>query len=120
MSFLNTGMSTVFGAAFSGIYLDATFRQDSLASDGEGGWVVTTGTPETCKAHRPTLSAKTRADLGMSTEEVMIIVLVSTLGVTPSQEDRITYEGQLYDVLDVMQDGAHSQWKLRCKERNEG
>jgi hypothetical protein len=49
--------------------------------------------------------------------DVKVLILASTLSVTPQETDRITIRGVTYSVLGViMGDPAKATWECRCKQ----
>jgi hypothetical protein len=116
MGLLDEGIAAVFGAAFGGLYLDATLH----AGTGEpiydaGGNVIGYEDGDTaCKAQVDAATDAMRRADGYAEGDARIIVLAQCIG-TIDSDSEITVRGQRWRLLSAELDAAASHWICRAR-----
>lgn len=114
MSLLDGTLSSIFNAAFAGIYLPATLHKAATTFD-EAGNPTATDTDYSCRAMIDDMSEVARAQAGYTESERRILMLADSCEVKPDTEDAITVKGARYSVMDVNSDPAESYYSMRCQ-----
>jgi hypothetical protein len=115
---LDGGIAAVFGAALSGLYLDATLHRGtgSPTYDGEGNITGYTGAGDVAvKAQVDTATEAMRQADGFAEGDARILVLAQGIG-TITSDHRITVRGQEWHILSAELDAAQSHWTLRARK----
>lgn len=116
MSLLNGGISAIFGAALSGLYLDGTLHRDGTnpVYDQSGNIVGYSGGVDIeCKAQVDIATYAMRQSGSYSEGDVRIIVLALGLGVEVTTDFQITISGKRWMIGSAELDAASSHWVLR-------
>lgn len=114
MGLLNGGISAIFGAVLSGLYLPATLHVPGTRTDDEEG-NISYG-PETdipCRAQIDAATYAMRQSEGYSEGDMRIIVLVSGLCSGITTDCQISVSGKRWMVGSAELDAAASHWVLR-------
>lgn len=111
---LDGAIQAIFGAAFSGLYLDGTIIAVTITDDGAGGG-SSSPTSEPCKLQVDACTHRQKLEVGYTARDVRIIVLQSGVTRKPRPGNRITAKGVTYTIgPTVTEDPAASYWELRC------
>lgn len=111
MGLLDGGIASIFSAALSGLYLDATLHRATLTDDGEGGG-TSSFADAAVKAQLDQTTHAQRMAEGYSDTDQRILVLAR--GVTaPTTDDEITVRGERWKIASVTMDAAASYYDLR-------
>lgn len=110
---LQGGIAKTVGAAFKGLFLDATLRRDGPTTG--PAYDPTPGAPATyaCKAIVETYSAFYRAQGLVEANDRKVLVLAASLGVRPLPGDRITVSGITFTAQNVSTDPAEAVWTVQ-------
>lgn len=118
MGFLDGGISAIFGAALSGMYLDGTLHRDGTnpVYDQSGNIVgYSGGVSLPIKVQRDACSWSMKQSPGYIEGDVMLIVLAAGLGGVAITTDMEITDGQgrrwMVESADL--DAASSHWVLR-------
>jgi hypothetical protein len=122
---LSGSLARTLGSALASTFLDATLTRTTAVA-GTNPWdppASTSDTAYSCKAIRDTFGATWLSGGLVDAEDVKIIVLASTLSVTPESGDRITLGGVTWTIVPagsgkpaVSTDPATATWDLRCRK----
>ena len=119
MALLDGGIAAIFGAAFSGLYLDATLHSgtgepvyDPVTGEITG---YTGGGAVAVKAQVDTATEAMRQADGYAEGDARILVLAQGVG-TITSDHRITVRGQQWLILSAELDAAQSHWTLRARK----
>lgn len=114
MGLLDGGIRGLFGAAFSGFYLDGTLVRVTLVPDGQGGGTTTEAT-DPIKVQTDACTEAMRKQAGYTSRDVRLLILQS--GVPGDRIDTdcrvIDGLGDEYEVAWVTADPANSYWECR-------
>lgn len=117
MALLDGGIAAIFGAAFSGLYLDATLHSGTgdPVYDGQGNITGYTGAGDVAiKAQVDVATEAMRQADGYAEGDCRIIVLAQ--GVPAINSDmQVTVREQLWHILSAELDAAASHWVLRAR-----
>lgn len=114
MSLLNGGISAIFGAALSGLYLPATLHKPgAYETDDEGNILPGAETDAPCRAQIDAATYAMRQSEGYSEGDVRIIVLAAGLTAPITTDHQITVSGKRWMIASAEQDAAASHWVLR-------
>ena len=109
-------LAATIGRAMSFLFLDATLARDVAGTITDpADPPVPTEVTYTCKAIVETYDERFRLDGTVKSNERKMLILASTLAVTPAPNDRITIRGQSYTVIDAMTDPALATWELKVR-----
>ena len=115
---LDGGIQAVFGAAFSGIYLDGELLHSQKVDDGQGGWTEShTSTP--VKLQQEQVTQAMREAAGYSDKDIALIVLQDGIETGPTTADRIKIvsgplAGTTWNVAGpITADPGSSHWLVR-------
>jgi hypothetical protein len=114
---LDGGIAAVFGAALSGLYLDATLHRGtgSPTYDGEGKITGYTSSSDVAvKAQVDSATEAMRQADGFAEGDARILVLAEGAG-TITSDHRITVRGVVWLILSAELDAAASHWTLRAR-----
>lgn len=110
---LDGAVQAIFGAAFSGFYLDGTITRVTRTDDGAGDFSETTQT-EPCKYQIDALTDQQRQEQGYTARDVRIFVLQSGMSLRPSPGNRVTtHRGEFVVAPNVTEDPAGAYWQIR-------
>lgn len=112
---LNGGLAGIFGAAFGGIYLDASLYRAQPEVLDAGGSVVSGGgfaDAEPVKAQADRVTEAMRQQEGFTEGDARILVLASGVA-RPTTDDEIAVDGTRYKIAFVDTDPANAYWELR-------
>jgi hypothetical protein len=120
---LVSSLAKTIGKAFNSLFLDATFTQ-VVTIEGATPWE--TGTPGVntypCKTIHDTWNASLLAQGLVSSDEVKILILATSLPVKPAAGDAVTIRGQVFTISadggkmpSVSTDPAQAVWVVRAK-----
>lgn len=114
MGLLDGGIQALFGAAFSGLYLDGTLTRLSITEDGQGGGSTTTSS-QPCKVQTDACTQAMREQPGYTSTDVRLLILQA--GITGGKIDtdcQVTDgTGRAYKIAWVGQDPAQSYFECR-------
>ncbi|MFG1413465.1 hypothetical protein V5G24_20355 [Xanthobacter sp. VTT E-85241] len=98
------GLPKTIGKALSGVFFDAVLARD-VAAAGANAWTpgTITTTEYACKGLNDAWSSYQRAGGLVAGADRKILILASTLAVTPQEGDRITIQGA---TLTLVSDGG--------------
>jgi hypothetical protein len=105
MGLLDGGIASIFSAALSGIYLDASLHRWSSTEDGVGGGTSTFAAPEAVKAQ---LDRENREVAAVGQRILVLAHGVAQIG----PDDEITVDGTRYSFGNVDRDPAGSYYDL--------
>ena len=111
-------IAAAVGKAFTGIFYDATVIRTVPGTPTVGEeWVPVdpTTTEYPCKGMVDTYSDYAVANSLVDAQDRKILILASSLSITPTNGDKVTIRGATYTVLEVKTDPALSVWELRAK-----
>lgn len=110
MSLLEGGIRTLFGRAFSRLFLDGTLHKVQLVDDGVGGMTEAV-IDYPIKVQVDRADEVMRETPGYTATDCKLIVLQDGVPVLIDTADRITARGSLWSVMGfVRRDPADSQW----------
>jgi hypothetical protein len=119
MALLDGGIQAIFGAAFGGLYLDATLHQGtgSPVYDPITGAITgyTGGGDVACKAQVDVATEAMRQADGYAEGDARILVLAQGIG-TITSDHRVTVRSQLWHILSAELDAAQCHWTLRARK----
>lgn len=111
---LDGGLQGVFGAAFGGIYLDATLHRKGLVFASDGGVSSPGDSDEPVKAHFASVTEAMRQAEGYSERDVALLILQSGVSAAPTTDDAITLSGQRWAIAGpITEDPARTHWLVR-------
>lgn len=114
MALLDGGLRAVFGAAFGGIYLDATLHRQGLTFGTGGDVSAPSDTDEAVKAHFDAITEAMRQAQGYSEQDVAILILQEGVTAAPTTDDEITLSGQRWKIAGpITEDPARTYWLAR-------
>jgi len=112
---LSGGIAATVGNAFAGLFYAATLTQKSTtggnAYDPSSG--STTSTDYACKGIVDEYSAYDFATGLVQVNDRKILILATSLSVTPKPDDLVTIRGATYRVIRVSTDPAIAVWELQ-------
>lgn len=109
-------LAATVGKAFSSTFLSATLTHDVAGTIVDpADPPAPTQTPHTCKAIVEMYAERYRLDGTIKANERKVLILASTLSVTPVPGDRITISGATLTIDEVATDPATAVWT--CKGR---
>lgn len=110
MGLLDGDLKAVFGSVFSPLLLTATLHKVTLTDDGTGS--LTPGeTDHTVAAMEKKHSAVFRANAGIPSTDINILVMQEGVPVTIDKDDEITIRGVRYKIkAPINQDAAQAAW----------
>lgn len=117
MGLLDGGIAAVFGAAFSGLYLDATLHAgtgEPIYDDGGNITGYTTEADVAIKAQVDVATEAMRRAEGFAEGDCRILVLSQGIG-TVNTDHQITVRDQRWHILSAELDAAASHWTLRAR-----
>ena len=109
MSLLDGDLAVLFGAAFAGLFRNATLGKLTVTDDGSGGFTSVL-IPYPVKLMVEAVSDRSRAASGLPEMAVTLSVLQAGLGATVDLDDQITVGGTNYRVIRVEADPAGAVW----------
>lgn len=119
---LDGSLARTIGKAMSGLFLDAVLERDTPGTGPawDPGMPATASYP--CKAINEDWGAFTRRGGLVSASDRKVLVLATSLAVSPQSADRITIQGVTLTVVGesdgapaVSTDPATAVWTLRCR-----
>jgi hypothetical protein len=116
MGLLDGGISSIFHAALSGLYLDATLHAGTGEPVYDAGGNITgySGGDTACKAQVDAATDAMRRAEGYAEGDARIIVLAQGLSGIDSDHE-ITVRGQKYRILSAELDAAASHYVCRAR-----
>lgn len=111
MGLLDGDLAATFGAAFSGIYLDATLHRATITFNGSGGGSASYA-DEPVKAQLTSTTEAMRSSENYVDSDQRILVLAYNIDPITS-EDEITVKGRRWSIADVNQDPAAARYEMR-------
>jgi hypothetical protein len=114
MGLLDGGIAAIFGAAFSGIYLDATLHTGTGAPVYGAGGVITgyAGGDKAVKVQVDAATDAMRRGDGYAEGDVRLIILAQGIGSVTS-DHRLTVGAVAYSLQSTELDAAASHWICR-------
>ena len=116
---LEGSLATTIGKAFASTFYDATVNRTVIAEpEAATPWVPGTAatTNYTCKAMVDVYSDYAIANSLVDAQDRKVLILASTLSVTPTDGDTITIRSVTYTIISVVTDPALAVWECRCKQ----
>lgn len=112
---LSGGLSRVFAAAFSGVYMPAKLYRSDRTYD-EGGSITDDFKPKDIRAQRDSVTKAMREEPGYGSRDVAIIVLVDPARgpVDIGTDDQVLVQGARYKIASATLDAASSHWVCRA------
>lgn len=111
---LDGGLQAVFGAAFGGLYLDATLHRQGLTFASDGDVTEPGDTNEPVKAHFDRVTEAMRQAEGYSEKDVAILILQDGVSAAPTTDDELTLGGQRWKIVGLPdEDPARTYWLVR-------
>ena len=116
MGLLDGGISSLFAAAFSGFYLDATVHAGTGEPIYGPGGAITgyTGGDQAAKAQVDAASDAMRRAEGYAEGDCRLIILAQGLGELTSDHE-VSVSGVRYRLMSVERDPALSHWVCRAR-----
>ncbi len=113
---LEGSLAATIGAAMAFLFLDATLARNvaGTITDPADPPVPTEAT-YACKAIVEDFAERFRLDGTVQANERKVLILATTLSVTPQPNDRITIRSTTYTVMTVATDPALATWELKCR-----
>ena len=111
-------IAATIGKAFASTFYDATLvRVTPGTVDPDEPWVpvADTITNYACKGMIDTYSAYHLANSLVEADDRRILILASSLSVTPTENDTVTIRGSSYSIIDVKTDPAIAVYELQCR-----
>lgn len=110
-------LAKTIGKAMSGLFYDATLSRTTTTggSPFDPGGGTTTTVDYTCKAIEDTYSLFEQQNTLIQAGDVKVIVLATTLSVTPTTADKITTRGTERAIIRVDRDPAGATWTLQAR-----
>lgn len=119
---LSGSLARTIGKAFNGLFLDATLTRAGITTG--DAWNPTAGatTAYPCKAINDEWGSFDRANGLVASSDRKVLILATSLAVTPQAGDQITIQGVTLTVVSdgegrpaVSTDPASAVWTLRCR-----
>ena len=111
---LSGSLAATIGAAFNSLFLDATLTRDVEVTDSPDRESFDpadpTQTAYSCKAIVETYSQMFRRDGLVEANDRKVLILATSLAVTPKAGDRVTISGVTFMVMEVETDPAVAVW----------
>lgn len=117
MGVLDGGIAAVFGAAFSGLYLDATLHAgtgEPIYDDGGNITGYTTDADVAIKAQVDVATEAMRRAEGFAEGDVRLIILAQGVPAVTT-DHQVTARGRLHAILSAELDAAASHWVCRAR-----
>jgi len=116
---LQGSIAAKIGSAFSSLFYAATLvRTTNEVPSGQPSWDKS-GTPTTtsytCKGIVEEYSDYAKANSLVNAEDRKVLILATSLAVTPTDQDKVTIGGKTYRVIEAKTDPATAVWELRCR-----
>lgn len=113
---LTGGIANIVGNALNGLFLPATLiRYTPVVSADAADPDPPTESTYTCKAIVENYSQRFRIEGLVQENERKVIILATSISVTPKPGDRITIRGITFTIEDVATDPALATWECRGK-----
>jgi len=113
---LEGSLAATIGQAMSFLFLDATLARDVAGTITDpADPPVPTEASYTCKAIVEDYAERFRLDGTVKFNERKVLILATTLSVTPLPNDRITIRSATYTVMAVASDPALATWELKVR-----
>ncbi len=109
-------LAATIGRAMAFLFLDATLQRDvpGTITDPADPPVPTEAT-YACKAIVEEYAERFRLDGTVQSNERKVLILATTLALTPEPNDRITIRAETFTVVDVATDPALATWELKVR-----
>jgi hypothetical protein len=125
---LEGALAKTIGAAFSGLFLDATLTRAATAA-GPNAWTpgAVTTTVYACKAIHEAWSTGLLAQGLVEADDVKVLILASSIAIEPAPGDMITIRGEQFTIIiipagggkamkpAVSTDPAKAVWEIRAR-----
>jgi hypothetical protein len=117
VSLLEGSLAATIGRAFTPLFLDAVLTRDTVSSNSPDidsfDPPPPTSTDYTCKAIVENYRDRYATDTMISERDRKVLILATSLALTPIEGDRVTIRGITFTVLDVVTDPAIAVWECR-------
>lgn len=114
---LEGSLAKTVGKAMAGLFYSATLSRSETT--GGNAWDPGSGTTTTvdyaCKAIEDSYSLFEQQNTLIQAGDVKVIVLATTLAVTPVTSDKITTRGVTRAIVNVQRDPAGATWTLQAR-----
>lgn len=111
-------IATAVGKAFASTFYDATVNRTVTADpDPSTPWIPGTATTTTyaCKGIVDSYSDYAIANSLVDAQDRKVLILATSLSITPTDLDTITIRGVTYTVINVKTDPALAVWECQCR-----
>lgn len=114
---LQGSLAAQIGTAFSGLFYAATVNVTTTATpDPSTPWIpgAATTIAHDCKGMVDEYDAYHVANSLVAADDRKVLILASSLDITPTEAMTVTIRGTTYQILRVSTDPALAVWELRC------
>ena len=114
-SILDGALAKTVGKALGGVFYVATLTRLTPGVGPAWDPGAPTETAHACKGLVDTYSAYERQNTLIQAGDVKVLLLATSLAITPTAGDKVTIRGVAYNIIDVSTDPAKAVWVLQAR-----